>query len=214
MCDAKAPGARVVEVALSLWRSTIVDPRPGAAKKEFALSQIDGFIRGEQGLHWGWESAYKGDGDFEWCGAFAAHCWGAAGLAERWRSVFFASTYRLDRWAAYRPVGRYINPAPSQDQPRRLYCQMHDHTTAADLAAMCVSPLEGDILLIGKSGTGYGTHICIVESYDPGLGVFATIEGNARGRFPDGTRGQGVVRNERPLEIARRLIRPAPGDLQ
>lgn len=69
----------------------------------------------------------------------------------------------------------------------------------------------------------YGSHVCLVESFDAATASFSTIEGNATGLLPDGARAQGVVRQTRPLGLpsdagihtyyARRLIRPALADL-
>ncbi len=77
--------------------------------------------------------------------------------------------------------------------------------------------MTGDILMIGDGSPKFGDHICLVESFDPDRHTFATLEGNGIGIGPDGKRRQGVVRGVRHLGgsgyCARRLIRPAPGDL-
>lgn len=220
MCPT-APGELALAIAASLWKSHIIDPRIGDTKHEYARSQIDHFIRGPQGLHWTWEDPYRGDSDFAWCGAFAAYCWGGAGLIERWRLPFWASTYRLDRWASYRPIGRTHNPPPNPGQSTRLYCRFDGQSSARDLDTMGIVPLPGDILLIGDSHSGYGRHIAMVDSYDSGNGIFTTIEGNAIGILANGIRGQGVIKSKRylgetnPLDSrhVRRLIRPAASDL-
>jgi hypothetical protein len=162
---------------------------------------IDSFIR--RGLGWTWEPPYKGDGDFEWCGAFVAYCW--LSIKPVLRKTYFASTYRLDRYARYASV----NGKPNRGSGR-LLAELDERSTELPW-----EPRAGDILTIGPVGSGYGKHICLVESYADG--VFKTIEGNGTGLAPSGQRWQGVVRGERKLGgsgwHARRLIRPSAEDL-
>lgn len=185
------------------WARGIWDPRrseqgPGA---KWARNEIDGYIR--HGLGWTWEPPYAGDGDFEWCGAFAAWCW--RGVRPALRKTYFASTYRLDRYARYGSVNGEKNRGTG-----RLLADLDERSTSLPF-----EPRAGDILLIGPAGSGYGKHICLVESYAGG--VFKTIEGNGTGVAPTGQRWQGVVRAERKLGgdgwHARRLIRPSAEDL-
>lgn len=90
-----AAGREVVAVALAEWRRVVRDPSP----------RIDEYIRGEKGLAWPTADAtfrrpdapYERDGQFEWCGAFAAHCWGVAGVSRPLRYRHFASCNRLSR---------------------------------------------------------------------------------------------------------------------
>jgi len=196
------------------WSHGIYDPRRSEKSDRAALcrSAIDQYIR--LGLGWTWEPPYVGDGDFEWCGAFAAYCW--RGIKPALRKTYFASTYRLDRYARYGSV----NGEKNRGTGRRL-AELDEHSTALPW-----EPRAGDILTIGPAGSGYGKHICLVESYTDG--VFKTIEGNGVGLAPNGHRWQGVVRGQRYLGKeyigpdgtkvradwhARRLIRPSAEDL-
>jgi hypothetical protein len=204
--DVEAAGRTAIDCAESLWKVGIYDPRRSDKSEAGTTSRmyIDRMI--QSGLGWTWEPAYTGDGDFEWCGAFAAHCWRAAGLNAEARKTYFASTYRLDRWAR----GQSVNGKPNKKPADRLLAEIDENSTALPW-----EPRAGDILLIGPAGSGYGKHICLVESYADG--VFRTIEGNGTGLAPNGKRWQGVVRAERKLGgegwHARRLIRPSAEDL-
>lgn len=208
--DVAERGRRAIDVAAAEWSKAIFDPRvnDNSTDATYSKTAITEFIH--EGLGWNWEPRYEGDGRFEWCGAFAARCWAEAGLRLEWRRTFFASTYRLDRWARYAPFDdKHKNPRPALG-PWRLLAELDEHS-----ATLPFVPQAGDILLIGPAGSGYGKHICLVESYEDG--VFSTYEGNGNGRAPDGRIWQGVVRGKRKLGgegwHARRLIRPAPGDL-
>lgn len=187
------------------WNHGVRDPRRAEQSNDAtrARAAIDQYIR--SGLGWTWESPYTGDGDFEWCGAFAAYCWQA--IKPALRKTYFASTYRLDRYARYGSVNGEKNRGSG-----RLLAELDEHSTVASLEW---APRAGDILTIGPAGSGYGKHICLVESYADG--VFKTIEGNGTGLAPNGKRWQGVVRGERKLGgdgwHARRLIRPSAEDL-
>lgn len=92
------PGAIALARALEQWTAAI-DEKNGKAT-------IDVYIRSADGLGWTWEPVYQHNGQFQWCGAFAAWCWASVKL--ELRKEHFASTYRLRRWA--RSTGRYIEP--------------------------------------------------------------------------------------------------------
>lgn len=205
-----AAGRAAIAEAAKLWTSDIVDPprndySPRAVRSRQAIQDV--VNRGG----WTWID-YRGDGDVEWCGLFAAACWRSAGIDPKWLATYWASTYRLDRWATYHNFDdRHPNPRPDVG-PRRLIVNMTSVTTE-----MPWDPRAGDILMIGDGTPVCGDHICLVESYDHTRRVFNTIEGNGVGIGPDGKRRQGVVRGTRHLGgtgyCARRLIRPAPSDL-
>ena len=200
-------GIDAVERATGEWQNAIYDPPRAATSINDLMSKtsIDRYIR--KGLGWTWEPSYAGDGDFEWCGAFAAWCWFS--IRPALRKTYFASTYRLDRYARYGSVNGEKNRGSG-----RLLAELDEHST---VHALPFAPRAGDILTIGPIGSGYGKHICLVEKFDPRLGIFATLEGNGTGLAPNGQRWQGVVRGERKLGgdgwHARRLIRPSPEDL-
>ena len=133
--------------------------------------RIDEYIRGPQGLGWSSEDPYRRNRQFAWCGAFVAFCFGAAGLGAEVRRTRLASTYRLHSWASGTPRLR-----PLEDARR------------------------GDIVIVGPTtGKRWGAHITLCDGVEPASGQVETIEGNAHGRGPDGSRYEGVIHNERPL---------------
>lgn len=198
-------GEKAVERALAMWKLDIYDPKTTDDTLEAVRSKqyIDDMIR--SGLGWTWEQPYAGDGDFQWCGAFAAACW--IDVKPELRKLYFSSTFRLDRYASYRPAFGEKNEGSG-----RLCAQLDMSSTAATLP---FEPRAGDILLVGTKG--YGSHICLVESFDPETGLFNTIEGNGNGKGPNGELQHGVIRRRQRLGVsfycARRLIRPSVDDL-
>jgi hypothetical protein len=207
-------GTRALAIANATWQKDIYDPKASDTSADAVRCRkaIDEMIRGTAGLNWYWESAYSGDGAFEWCGAYLASCW--PGIKVSLRQTFYASTYRLDRYARYQPVGSDANAKPSTG-PYRQIVNLDETSTRNSLT---FTPRPGDVLLIGRK-TGYGEHICVVESFDAATETFLTYEGNGTGSGPNGEVQQGVVRGRRKLGgpagtwMARRLIRPAPSDL-
>jgi hypothetical protein len=203
----EAAGQDAVLHARSDWGQDIFDPKPGdrSADAVRCCTIIGAMIR--EGLGWTWEpEIYKGDGTFEWCGAAVSRWWWK--VKPELRKLYFSSTYRLDRYAQYQPAFGEENVGKG-----RLYAQLDEHTKRLPW-----SPRAGDILTIGPTGSGYGKHICLVESFDDEALVFHTIEGNGNGLGPHGERQQGVVKGVRPLGgagvwHARRLIRPSVADL-
>lgn len=204
-----AAGESALAKATELWLADIYDPQRKDTGTDAAFSRkhIDSMIR--NGLGWTWEPPYAGDGAFEWCGAFAATCW--PGIKPDLRKTYFASTYRLDRYAR----GGSVN-GEKNAKGERLLIELDEHSDALPEAR------PGDILTIGPAGSGYGKHICIVENVAGN--IISTLEGNGTGLGPDFKRRQGVVRGKRALGMrgmkalaatwhARRLIRPAPDDL-
>ena len=216
-------GERALDAARSLWTSTIVDPPHGTSseKAQYSLARIDEMIRSDRGLAWSWRGPYRGDGDCQWCGAFAAWCWAAAGLLLAHRIAWWSSTYRLDRWASYKQleVGPHdpTNPPPAPGELRRLYQRCDGQSSPGSLLW---PPRPGDVALVGTRG--YGSHITIVEEYSEADRQIQTLSGNGWGTLGDGKRGQGVVRRAYPIGAARpdqtshvrRLLRPALGDLE
>lgn len=216
-------GEDAVKRAIAAWESDIADygqddQHPDAVRcNSFISTCIRGTRTGHEGLDWKWERPYAGDGDFEWCGAFAAWCW--AEVKAPLRKLYFASTLRLDRYASYRSYNGEENKGKG-----RVYVKLDEHSTAKDVADIW---RPGDILIIGParpknaaaaaSWHDYGNHICIVESFDEAAGFFHTIEGNGNGKGPHGEKQQGVVKGIRNLGgpgwHARRLIRPSIEDL-
>jgi len=169
---ARSVAERVVAAAVAEWTLDVREP-PGPN-----VERIDRYIRGEQGLWWGTAALndrdsmiYRRNGQFAWCGAFAAFCFGAAGLSAEVRRKSFASTYRLHRW--------------SEGSDRRVSVK---------------SLRRGDVVVVGPadgSGKAWGNHVTIAETVDED-GVH-TLEGNARGNGVNGERYEGVIRSFRPF---------------
>lgn len=235
--DLVAAGQKALDACLALWSQRIVDP-PRQSIHDPAYDDdraaIDRLIRTTAGIDWRRCSdlveAYRHDGDFEWCGAFASAGWRAAGLDQELAQVYFSSTYRLDRYGS---EGLAFGTAREKRLVKRCagasaYLRLDEKSTPADVAAF--GARAGDILLVGskrgKKRYPMGSHVTVVERTrvdENGVLWFDTVEGNATGRLPDGTRAQGVVRQSRRLGLpaaanldtyyARRLIRPALADL-
>jgi hypothetical protein len=220
----KEAGIAVIEEATRLWNSGIFDPpRRGdneQGDRARCRAAIDEMIRSPLGLGWSWEQPYAGDGDFEWCGAFAARCWSSFIPLKPHRYTFFASCARINRWARYLPWENVENPRPSSGA--RLCVQL---TEASVRLPDGIVPQRGDILVVGGIGTGPGKHITLVDSFDGHY--FHTLEGNGGGLPPKHWNGgqawQGVVRGKRRLGLradmrastyhARWLIRPGLSDI-
>jgi hypothetical protein len=205
-------GRAAVAEGLRLWHLDIIDPKRSDDSDHAKRSRkdIDDILAA---AGWEWQVPYRGDGQLEWCGLFVAACWRAAGIDPRWLGTYFASTYRLNLWSTYRQMNdRHPNPEPKTG-PRRVMARLDQTSTSLPW-----EPREGDILTIGDGSPVDGDHICLVRSYDATKRIFSTIEGNGTGLGPDGRRRQGVVLGERRLGgegyCARRLIRPAPTDLE
>lgn len=221
-------GQTALTHALDLWAQLIVEPRKRGAEPESA-AKIDRMIRSEDGLGWSWSEPFDEGSDYEWCGAFAAVCWARAGLALDLRRLYWSSTARLATYARYGQLFGTENEAriraqyPRPKEGARLSVVLDERSTPDTLRQLGVEPQPGDVLLVGHPGSRMGTHVTLVESYDPRTASFRTVEGNARGRWPDGKARpstQGVVKQTRSLGSAadggyhaRRLIRPSLLDL-
>lgn len=194
-------GEQVVARAVEAWDLDVREPKRGRLR---GAEIIDGYIRGAEGLSWGSADRdrlgepvpYTKNNQFHWCGAFAAWAWGPW-VKPRLRHKHFASTFWLYKWSKGTP--RWI---PLDDlQP-------------------------GDVLIVGNRkrkrnrSPWWGAHIALVERVE-GDTIY-TIEGNAKGRMPDGSRDEGVVRCERPIRhtpgltayYAMFAVRPLPEDLE
>lgn len=181
-------GRQAVKVAMKEWERGVCEPGTRgmpAQRLEASRQRIDTYIRGDQGLTWtsantddlSKPTPYKRDGDFSWCGAFAAYCYGALGLDRQIRRSVMPSCRRLKKWAE--GSKRLLDPF---DKPLELQ--------------------RGDVLVVGRAGSRYGDHITLVrEVLETGQGriLFRTVEGNANGQGRDGDEYEGVVLQERPL---------------
>jgi hypothetical protein len=181
---------------------------------------IDTMIRSDKGLGWTWEDPYEANGDYAWCGAFAARCYRAAGLSPLLALAYFSSTYRLARYGRYaQSVNHDLTDVELEfesvdDVPLLLMQDDFDGVTGPvtdtfnvrnwhvannamrAYAEPTVSNIEpGDILLINFTGKrSYGDHVTIAASYpNPQTGLVMTFEGNAKGFGPNMKTREGVV---------------------
>ena len=135
-----SPSVVVLVAARAEMRRGVAEP--GTDGMPNGAPIIDSYIRGPQGLAWTtcdvktWKPGvpYTRNGQFAWCGAFAAFCWGEAGLKADLRQKHLAGTGRLYRWA--HGTARWVKPR--------------------DLR-------PGDIAVVGPEGSGDGEHITIVR---------------------------------------------------
>lgn len=220
-----APGDARLEVAGRiticklhwLWANRIQDPPDASAKWSASRKWIDDIFRTPAGINWHWEPPYVVDGDNLWCGATAAWGWAWPGLPADLRQDYWASTWRLDRWARYLRIRPDLaNAPPPAGGPRRLHVEYRKTDTR------CPDARAGDVLLVGDGRPSYGDHVAVVERIIR-LGdcdVICTLEGNASGLGPDGVGFEGVVRCRRPMGQRgpggywpMRLVRPALTDL-
>jgi len=172
------PAQAVLAAADAECRRGVAEP--GTPNMPNGATIIDDYIRGPMGLGWNtcdvktWKPGvpYTRNGQFAWCGAFAARCWAAAGLKLALRQKYLAGTGRLYRWAH------------------------------ADGSARLVAPRDlrpGDIAVVGPLGSGDGEHITIVSKV--GDTSIWSYEGNAHGNGSvlGAPWYEGVVKQTRPF---------------
>jgi hypothetical protein len=79
---------QVIDRAESEWNMNVTEPGLGGDS-----SRINLYIKSTNGLGWTWEDNYTKNGQFAWCGAFAAWCYTKANF--KIRQKVFPSCYRL-----------------------------------------------------------------------------------------------------------------------
>ncbi|NUN12889.1 MAG: hypothetical protein HUU55_04570 [Myxococcales bacterium] len=202
-------GEQVRDIAKQAWLMDILDPPTSSTKYKKSREFIDDIIRTPSGLNWTWEDPYVQDGDYAWCGAFAAYAWGGAGLRLDLRKLYGSSCYRLNRAAQHKSAfGEDVPPKPADPDKQRKYVNLI--TNPKGLVQF--GPRAGDILLVGAKN--YGSHIAIVDSFDPASGLFHTYEGNATGTGPYSNKiVHGVIKTTQPLKKVRRILRWSIDDL-
>ena len=153
---------------LDEWSRNIQDPN----------KRINTYIRTGEGIAWGWEKEYTKNGQFAWCGAFAAYCWGTS-VKKTIRQKIFPSCYRLFKnWGS---TSRSID---------------HDKM------------MPGDIVVVYSAKRAVqGDHITICVEPPNDCGDFKTVEGNAYGTLGDDSHGEGVIRRERNLNDVAHVYR-------
>lgn len=166
---------RVLDRAEREWDLNVTEPGEGGDS-----SRISYYIKSKDCLGWTWEDDYARNGQFAWCGAFAAACY-SNDILFNIRKNTFASCYRMNR-----------------DWGNSSRVQSVD------------SILPGDIVIIYTSSErspSYGNHITIARSIPDSEGEFHTTEGNAHGVGPDQTWREGVVKRSRNVSEVARVYR-------
>jgi hypothetical protein len=204
-------GVLAAAAAERAWKLDIFDPPKGSkhSRAPECLGVINGIIRR---AGWGFATPYRGNGQPQWCGMFAADCWRDAGIDPTWFATYWASTYRLLLWARYKRFSATAkaNPAPADPSDRRLAVNL-------EAGLVDVTPRPGDIVIVGDGEPDEGDHITVAMGFDSRTFAIDTISGNGGGVGPRGDRREGISRRTytigssgyRPMW----LIRPAFGDL-
>lgn len=192
MHDARDLRRALVRSAQALWRTNVQDLADGEVNHKITAIFDDN--------QWGaWlrercPEGYTRPPDPDYCGHTVAYVARRVGehldplqclpvmIDPKIAHQIFPSTYRLSRKDRWAEIG---HDAPGYVAPER------------------VAP--GDIVVVGKR-KAYGDHITLCI-YPLERGEFMTIEGNATGEFPDGTRGKGVVRRRRKVSEITRVYR-------
>ena len=164
--------AEAIQRGLSEWGQNISDPDP----------RVSAYIRTQEGIGWAWEKPYTRNGQFAWCGAFAAWCWTSVKLDIR--KKIFPSCYRL--YSNWSQSSRHIE---------------HDQMAPGDI-----------VVVYAAKRSKQGDHITICVEAPDADGVFKTVEGNAHGTLGDGSHGEGVIRRDRTLDEVAHVYRLLGGD--
>tara|TARA_R100001460_G_C3528764_1_gene173302 strand:- start:98 stop:793 length:696 start_codon:yes stop_codon:yes gene_type:complete len=157
------------------WELNVTEPNGGGN-----WQRINSYIKSTDGIGWTWEDDYVKNGQFAWCGAFAAYCFGDM-VNLQVRKNTFPSCYRMNR-----------------DWSNSSRVQTVD------------SILPGDIVVVYTSddhSPSYGNHITLARTSPNDQGDFHTIEGNAHGVGPDQTWREGVCKRTRNLSKVARVYR-------
>lgn len=200
-----------LRAALHEWEQCVKDDERGVPGDR---DVITGYF---EACGWGFHipGGYVERADNPWCGLFA----GAMGMrvgeylsGDRCEPVrldlevarlVMPSTTRLASSTKWKATGAGL---PVRFAPAVRSTQYRDMSVGLLHEAKDVL-VPGAIATVRTSGKKpeVGDHIVIIESYDEAGKTIATVEGNGRGRFPDGDRGEGVVRCNRPARDVRRV---------
>lgn len=152
---------QAIDRAHSEWERVVVDPNP----------RVNTYTQSREGAGWSWYANYVKNGQYAWCGFFAAFCHTAVKFSIRERIL--PSCYRLyQNWSK---TSRHID---------------HKKVAPGDIVVVYTSKrsLQGD-------------HITVcIDSSTLNEGYITTIEGNAHGTLGDGSYGEGVIKRERKLD--------------
>lgn len=150
------------------WNQEIVDP----------CNRINTYIKSSEGIGWSWEDDYVKNGQFAWCGAFAAFCYTKVNLTIR--KKIFPSCYRL--YSNWSKTSRKIKT---------------ENIQAGDI-----------VVIYTSKRSVQGDHITLcVDASTMSEGYIQTIEGNARGDLGNGEYGEGVIRQTRQLDSIAHVYR-------
>jgi hypothetical protein len=145
-------------------------------------SRINTYIKSVEGIGWDWEKDYTRNGQFAWCGAFAAFCYNSARFNIRHK--IFPSCYRM--YNAWGNTTRKV---------KDIY--------TGDIVVVYTS---------SEQSPAYGNHITIALGPPDSEGFFETIEGNAKGYGPDGQYREGVSKRTRNVKDVAHIYRLASED--
>ena len=164
-----------LKIAGAEWDLNVTEPNGDGS-----WQRINSYIKSVDGLGWTWEDDYVKNGQFAWCGAFAAYCYGDS-VNLQVRKNTFPSCYRMNRdWS---------NSSRVQTKE---------------------SILPGDVVVVYTSddhSPSYGNHITIARTSPNDEGDFHTIEGNAHGVGPNQDWREGVSKRTRNLSHVARVYR-------
>lgn len=149
--------------------------------------RINTYIKSREGIGWTWQEDYTKNGQFAWCGAFVAFAYGDE-LNFPIRQKIFPSCLRL--WNAWGKSAR---------------CRDGE------------APQAGDVVVvfndINNKSDPQGNHITLCIEPPNDLGLFSTIEGNARGAGPEG-RIEGVIKRQRDINSIAHIYRLLSEDFE
>lgn len=150
------------------WSRIVVDP----------CDRINSYIKSSEGIGWSWEKDYIKNGQFAWCGAFAAFCYTSVKM--NIRKKIFPSCYRL--YKNWSKTSRKIKIEDVQ---------------AGDI-----------VVIYTSKRSVQGDHITLcVDASTKKDGYIKTIEGNARGELGSGEYGEGVIKQDRKLDSIAHVYR-------
>jgi hypothetical protein len=149
---------QALDRAYAEWERVVIDPD----------SRVDTYCKSREGSGWSWQADYSKNGQYAWCGFFAAFCHTAVKFPIRQK--IFPSCYRLYKnWS------------------KTSRCIEHGKVQPGDIVVVYSSKraLQGD-------------HITLcIDNSTINEGYITTIEGNAHGTLGDGEYGEGVIKRQR-----------------
>lgn len=173
---------KAISRAEAEWELNVTEP-----EHKGNWQRITSYIKGREGLGWTWEADYTKNGQFAWCGAFAAFAYGDM-VNFSIRQKIFPSCLRL--WNSWGKTAR---------------CRDGE------------KPLPGDVVVVFNDPADksdiQGNHITLCVEPCNDLGLFSTIEGNARGQSPAG-RVEGVIKRQRDVQSIAHIYRLLPEDFE